>query len=202
VDNLVVILPKSMRFTPDATTGFQPVDPGQSGQELNALTFVAKDVSPTKAIAFTIAGQGTLPRDVQTNQAGTQGQSDIGDAGNAAAQADTRPGGGLGNPIDTPDPLDKYKWWILSGLGIALAIAAGFLLRRPSSVPGSAVAAAQGNQSALASGQLSVKENVLASLKEELFALETDRLQGKVTEREYAEVKGSIETVLRRVLAR
>jgi hypothetical protein len=46
------------------------------------------------------------------------------------------------------------------------------------------------------------KDAVLASLKEELFALETDRLQGKVSEQEYGDVKVSIETVLRRVLSR
>ena len=37
---------------------------------------------------------------------------------------------GLGNPIDTPDPLNKYKWWILSGVGLVLVIAAAFFLRR------------------------------------------------------------------------
>ncbi len=45
--------------------------------------------------------------------------------------ADNRPGGGLGNPIDTPDPLNKYKWWILSGVGLLLVIGAAFFLRRP-----------------------------------------------------------------------
>jgi hypothetical protein len=206
VDNLVVILPKSMNFSAGAGSGFQPVDAGQTGQEMNALTWVAKDVSPTHPIAFTISGQGSLPRDVQANQATGQGDASAQPGtpaeGSAAAQADTRPGGGLGNPIDTPGPLDKYKWWILSGLGIALAIAAGFLVRRPaagssSAAPGPLVAA-----STPATDSSPLKESVLASLKEELFALETDRLQGRVTEQEYAEVKGSIETVLRRVLAR
>jgi hypothetical protein len=43
---------------------------------------------------------------------------------------------------------------------------------------------------------------LLASLKEELFAVETDRLQGKLGETEYAEQKAALETVLRRALAR
>ncbi|MGA9717213.1 MAG: hypothetical protein WBQ79_02950, partial [Acidobacteriaceae bacterium] len=30
-----------------------------------------------------------------------------------------------------PDPLNKYKWWILSGVGLLLVIAAAFFLRRP-----------------------------------------------------------------------
>jgi hypothetical protein len=39
-------------------------------------------------------------------------------------------------------------------------------------------------------------------MKEELFALETDRLQGRLTESEYVEQKAALEVVLRRALAR
>ena len=44
--------------------------------------------------------------------------------------------------------------------------------------------------------------NLLASLKEELFAVETDRLEGRLNEAEYAEQKAALEVVLRRALAR
>lgn len=44
--------------------------------------------------------------------------------------------------------------------------------------------------------------NLLASLKEELFALETDRLEGRLGEADYAEQKAALEVVLRRALAR
>ena len=206
VDNLVVILPKSMSFKSDATTGFQAVDPGQSGQELNALTFVAKDVSPTKPIEYTLSGSGSLPRDVQAQQSPGAGGAAAGgaapnspEAGSAAAQADTRPGGGLGNPIDSPDPLNKYKWWILSGLGLALAIAAGFLLRRPS--PQLAPEAASDGippQPLPPTGPSST----LSALKEELFTLETDRLQGRVDETEYLELKQALDVLIRRGLSR
>jgi hypothetical protein len=207
VDNLVVILPKSMTFQPDSTTGFQPVDPGQG---LNALTWVAKNVSPTKPIEYTISGTGSLPRDVQGNQnpgaaGGAAGGATGGDAtapdtpaaGSAAAQADTRPGGGLGNPIDSPDPLNKYKWWILSGLGLVFAIAAGFLLRRPNAVPAPPAAAPTNTASNAPAGS-----TVLTALKDELFTLETDRMQGKLSESEYLEHKQALELVLKRALRR
>jgi hypothetical protein len=42
----------------------------------------------------------------------------------------------------------------------------------------------------------------LAALKEELFAVETDRLQGRMTDAEYAEQKAALEVVLRRALLR
>ncbi len=209
VDNLVVILPKSMSFKSDTTTGFQSIDPGQSGQELNALTFVAKDVSPTKPIEYTISGSGALPRDVQAAQApgaggaagASAGEPNSPEAGSAAAQADTRPGGGLGNPIDSPDPLNKYKWWILSGLGLALAIAAGFLLRRPSPA---AVASSLPEDAPYvpATAPAVGSPTTLVALKEELFTLETDRMQGRLNENEYAELKQALDVLIRRSLTR
>jgi hypothetical protein len=39
-------------------------------------------------------------------------------------------------------------------------------------------------------------------MKEELFALETDRLQGRLTENEYVEQKAALEVVMRRALLR
>ncbi len=42
----------------------------------------------------------------------------------------------------------------------------------------------------------------LAALKEELFALETERLEGKITDAEYAEHKAALEVLLKRALAR
>src|SRR6202040_3793519 len=50
----------------------------------------------------------------------------------SAAASDTRPGGGLGTPLDpegTNDPWAKYKWWILGGLGLVLAVGAGVMLK-------------------------------------------------------------------------
>jgi hypothetical protein len=43
---------------------------------------------------------------------------------------------------------------------------------------------------------------LLAALKEELFALETERLEGKLTDEEYLQLKSAFEIVLRRALNR
>jgi hypothetical protein len=42
----------------------------------------------------------------------------------------------------------------------------------------------------------------LAALKEELFAIETEKLQGRLSDAEYAEQKSALEIVLRRALQR
>ncbi len=43
---------------------------------------------------------------------------------------------------------------------------------------------------------------LLAALKDELFTLETDHLQGKLSDAEYEQQKQALELVLRRALAR
>ncbi len=236
-DNVVVMLPKSMAFKPAAGTPYQPVN-----DDINAQTFVAKSVTAAQPLAFAVSGSGALPRDVQAQGGQSNGQQAEGAApgqpGAVNGAEDTRPGGGLGNPIDTPDPLNKYKWWILSGIGLALAIAAAFFLRRPApttavgaaaygptvppspfgvaehpvgphglTAPGAAPSIGTGSTGQLVgSGQPSATSNghtpLLAALKDELFALETDRLQGNVTEADYTAHKAALETVLRRALNR
>jgi hypothetical protein len=191
-DNVAVMLPKSMTF--DGGAPFQQADVSS-----NALTYLAKNVLPSQSLAFTVSGTGAMPRD--SEQAGASAPDDGGGQA-ASAAGDNRPGGGLGNPIDTPDPLQKYKWWILSGLALVLVIAAAFFLRAkpmeavaagplPSPLVPTPMPPSSGNAGSL-----------LAALKEELFTLETDRLEGKLSEPEYAEQKAALEQVLRRALAR
>jgi hypothetical protein len=43
---------------------------------------------------------------------------------------------------------------------------------------------------------------LLASLKDELFAIETDRLEGRLGDAEYSEQKAALEIVLKRALSR
>lgn len=221
--NVAIIMPKAMKFTPSASTPFQPIN-----DDPNAQTFLAKNVPATQPVEFTVSGTGAMPREAQAGENGAaQGASAGGaeeptspEAGSAAAASDTRPGGGLGNPIDTPDPLTKYRWWILGGLSLVLAAAAAFFLRSPtpSSATGAAGAPLTGPlplaaaNFATAGGVASTSNGLpsahapgsalLAALKEELFAVESERLQGQLGEEDYAQLKGALETVLRRALLR
>jgi hypothetical protein len=49
-DNVVVMVPKSMTFTPDPSTAYLPIN-----DDINAQTFVAKNVSPTQALGFSVS---------------------------------------------------------------------------------------------------------------------------------------------------
>ena len=46
------------------------------------------------------------------------------------------------------------------------------------------------------------RELLLDALKEELFAIESEKIAGGLTAEEYVEVKAALETVLRRALGR
>ncbi|GAC1360400.1 MAG: hypothetical protein NVSMB3_08320 [Acidobacteriaceae bacterium] len=196
-DTVAIMMPKNMTFKAGPSAPYSAVN-----DEVNAQTYVARGVSPSQPLEFTLGGAGQLPRDTQ--QGGTPGAAETGSAqqaggGGGSAATDTRPGGGLGNPIDpegTNDPWAKYKWWILGGLGLLLAAGAGVMLKR---APDQATAATRVPSGA--SGA-EARDGSLAALKEELFSLETDRLQGRIAEAEYIEHKAALETVLRRVLAR
>lgn len=200
---VAIMLPKSMTFAPVSGAPYTPVD-----DEVNAHTVVARNVTPGDPLGFTLSGTGQLPRDTTApGQNSAQPQSAAGGQ-QTSAEADTRPGGGLGNPLDASgnnDPWAKYKWWILSGLALLLAAGAGLLLRRPPSPAGAAAASLPPQPysatPAAASAQ-SHSTQLLQNLKEELFALETDHLQQRISEEDYAAHKAALELVLRRALSR
>jgi hypothetical protein len=210
-DNVAIMVPKSMKFEPGAGTSYQTVP-----DDVNAQTFLMRGAKPGEPLEFTVSGTGSFPRDSQAGAADGAGGGTAGGPQGAADSAAPNgpggaPGGGLGNPIDTPDPLAKYKYWILGGLALVLAAAAAFLLRKPAgaaamvpAVAGVAPAvsidapvAAFAPTSARTKSQL-----LLEALKEELFAIESEKIAGKLSPEEYTEVKSALETVLRRALSR
>lgn len=219
-ENVAIMLPKSMKFSAGNSSTFQPTTDDLTGQ-----TFLAKNAAPGQSLEFTVSGTGALPREAQgadAQQGGADGSGGAMGAGGGAG-ADTRPGGGLGAPVGGEDPINKYRWWILGGLSVVLAVAAGFLLRKPSGTPQVAaviqgpitpvaaprpVAAAgapaypSAAHTSVAPASTTPRNTMLAALKDELFSLETERLEGKITDSEYAELKSAFQTVLRRTLAR
>ena len=199
-DTIAIMMPKSMTFAQGASTPYSPVT-----EETTAQTYVARGVAPSQPLDFTVSGIGQMPRDTEAAGTGAggadaSGPAEGGGAATGTAATDTRPGGGLGVPLDpegTNDPWAKYKWWILGGLGLVMAAGAGFMLtgnQRPANASAGGGVAAGG----FAGGPVSL----LAAMKEELFTLETDRLQGRLTESEYVEQKAALEVVLRRALLR
>jgi hypothetical protein len=196
--NLAVLLPKSMTFTGGSGAGFQPAQ-----ADPNIQTFVTKTAVPGKAVEYTISGNGSMPREGPAAGGGQQAAAGQDNAAPEAGATPTGPGGGIGAPIGTPDPLSKYKWWILGVLALLLAAGAAFLMRMPAPAGAEAAApgAAAGHSTAFVS-PVAKQSALLTALKEEMFALESEKISGTIAPEEYASVKAALETVLKRALKR
>ncbi|MBS1815621.1 MAG: carboxypeptidase regulatory-like domain-containing protein [Acidobacteria bacterium] len=193
VDTFVVIAAKSMKVDTAGT----PLTSVQD--EVDAQTYIAHNI-PAKAMSFGVSGTGQLPRQTDTpeGQPSAGGQAGPMQGGAQAAADDNRPGGGMANPIDKPDPLTKYKWWILGGLAILLAVGAGFMMRPAAATPVATATAPLAHPVAFTAPAVSLQ----TVLRDELFQLEADKLSGKISEEEYAQLRSAFDLLFRRAMTR
>jgi len=213
-EHLVVMLPKSMQFKPGAGSSFQSM---QDPQQSDAVVQVATRTEVGQPLSFEVSGSGILQSEQESGGAGG------GETASAAQQGrDNRPGGGLGAPIDAPDPMEKYRWYILGGFGVILAGGAYVVLTRQPSPTGAVAAAggisdvdipaADGSRTAKVTRTLSApvrpiaaaghSSMLLEALKEELFQLEVEHKQGKISQAEYEKAKGALDQTLERAVKR
>jgi hypothetical protein len=221
-ENLVVLLPKSMQFRPSGTD-WQPVPANPDAQ-----TFVRKGVAADEPVQFAIVGEGQLPREAQASGGNNAaGGNTPGVATSGSMAADTRPGGGLGPPVDTPDPLNAYKGWLLGGLGLLLLAGAIWLWRgRPAGaletgqvsarepeefadataaedpVSGAASREFTGRGSASQGSANSRRIGLRPLLEQALLALEREHALGTLPLDEYGESRLALQKALHRALAR
>lgn len=205
-DHVVIMLPKSMQFV--AAAGYETM----AGGDPNANIQVITNVSPGQDLSFNLSGTGTVAESQQTAPAEGGGAP-----GGGMAQRRGGPGGGLGAPEETPDPLHRYRGFILGGLGIALALGVFYVVTRPKAATAGraasmqpAVAAAKRAESkstpARATGAPAKTpqngDRLLEVLKEELFQLEMERHQGKISGEDYEKAKSALDTTLARAAKR
>ena len=180
-ENVGVLIPKSMQIKSDA--------PWKTTEDGGVLVYVAKNVQPEQSLAFTVSGAGKLP-DMDTSGTGNRDSS----AQSAAPATDNRPGGGIGVPEGGEHPLKKYMWVILSVLAILLAGGAFFVFQASPSAP----AAASPATAVVATGT----GGQVAVLKDILFRLETEKVQGLINEADYANTRAALDVVLRWALGK
>jgi hypothetical protein len=218
LQHFVAILPKSIQFSAAPGTNFQAMnDP----QQPDANVQVASGAQAGQTLAFKISGEGTLQARQENAGAPSEGGS---------AQADNRPGGGLGPPIDAPDPLQKYRWWILGGFALALVAGGVYVASRQQAAQRAARSTPKGvatadfeeiyeaaeppaaRQTSPTAGAGDVRPQpatarssssmLLEGLKEELFQLEVEHKQGTVSQQEYEKTKAALDQTLARALKR
>jgi hypothetical protein len=206
-EHVVVVLPKSMQFAAANASAYQSMqDPSQG----DSVVQVAQQTKPGQALGFTLSGTGTISESpAQVASGAAQGQ-----------RRDSRPGGGLGTPIDAPDPLQQYRWWILGGFAAVLAAGGWFVTKRQpakaaatpaasASMPSVAARAAAAPRTAAppvatfaAPATGNKTSMLLEGLKEEMFQLELERRQGRISQAEYEKAKAALDQTLDRALKR
>jgi len=238
LQHFVAIVPKGMQFSAGPGTTYQPMnDP----QQPDANVQVASGAQAGQSLAFKVSGTGML-------QARQENAGAPSDGGSSAQGGDNRPGGGLGPPIDAPDPLQKYRWWILAGFAVALVVGGVYVASRqqaaareaarpkarkalqqmqeqdleadyeePEAPPVREVRArdVRASEPRPSDGRpaeirpqparpqtLSSSSMLLEGLKEEIFELEVEHKQGRISQQEYEKTKSALDQTLQRALKR
>ena len=216
LEHFVAIAPKSMEFSAAPGAAFQIAPyPGQP----DANVEVASNAGLGQTLAFKLSGEGTLAAPTEDGQT-SQG-------GGSSSQSESRPGGGLGPPIDAPDPLQKYRWWILGGFAAVLIVGGIFVASRqqaanraaqskgkglpaleddedyePEEVPATRAVRVSEPRPAQPAPRTSPSSMLLEGLKEELFQLEVEHKQGRISQQEYESAKSALDQTLQRALKR
>jgi hypothetical protein len=177
LNELGVLLPKSMKFT-GISGGF-----AQDSDEAGLAVFFAKNVVANQQVKFSVTGEGLISQ-------GVPGTGEGQPAGAAATQS-----GSAG--VSTTDLQ-------IGGAVLFLVLVGAFLLwrwvaRRKAELESEAVkSAGKPRKQPQAQPAKPAPGNMLDVLKDELFQLETDRLNGKVSQEEYEKTKAGLDTLFRR----
>jgi hypothetical protein len=220
LEHFVVMTPKAMQFTAAAAAGFKPIN---YPNEPDAAVQVASNTTPGQNLAFKISGEGMLSAGQENGQGSNQGDQNSGQASAGpeqssppATRSNNGPGGGLGPPIDAPDPLQKYRWWILGGFAAILLIGGVYVASRQQSAARelakqktSPLSMQEEDDYPPAEIPTTIRRTQPAStsmlmegIKEELFQLEVERKQGQISQAEYDKAKVALDQTLERALKR
>jgi hypothetical protein len=197
VQHFVVMTPKGMTFAAKDPQRFQSM-PDNSG----AGIMVATNAKPGEDLSFKLTGSGQFQAEgQQATGGGDDGSGGGAMGGGQPAGRDSRPGGGLGAPIDSDDPLHDYRAVILGVFAVVLVMGGAFVISKSNHQVLAAKTAAAVDVAAV-SPAASRTATLLEAMKEELFQLEIDRQQGKVSAEEYSKAKAALDETIKRALAR
>ncbi len=180
--NVLVVAPDSMNFTPSEASVYTPTkDP----QIKDVTLYLVKSAQPTQQLGFAVTGTGIIPQ-----QSNDQAPANAG----GGAPRGQGPGGGMAPPNDRPDPLQSGQWLFLGVLVVFLAAGAVYVYTANINEP--QPKAASGKKSKGRTGLL------LDAMKEEVFQLEADRIQGKINGKDYETAKAALDKTLQRAMQR
>jgi hypothetical protein len=177
---LMVAAPDGIKFAASDSALYQA---NTNPQFKGVNFFVAKNITPKQKVAFAISGKGEMPQPEQQ----AAGPRNGGGRGDPAG-----PGGGLGVPNERPDPLHSGQWLFLGVLSLFLAAGGVFVYTSNQNVAAAGGPALPQDRSAL----------LMEAMKEEVFQLESDRLNGKINAQDYQTAKAALDKTLQRAVQR
>ncbi|HXA86685.1 MAG TPA: hypothetical protein VNZ47_16490 [Candidatus Dormibacteraeota bacterium] len=182
LSELGVLLPKSMKFN-GVSGGF-----AQDVDEAGLAVFFAKNLPANQEVKFAVSGEGLIPADVPGANPG-QPSAESG-----------------GTPIPSSSGGPREAFWFIGG-AIVIVIGGAFVMwrRRVAAKTGPDPKAAKSASKARAQAQAQAAKpqgDMLDVLKDELFQLETDRVNGKISQEEYEKSKAGLDTLFRRQMKR
>jgi hypothetical protein len=177
---LMVAAPDSIKFAASDSALYE----SKTNPQFKSVNFfIAKNVTPKQKVAFAISGTGAMPREQEQasdpNSNGRPGEP-------------SGPGGGMGVPNERPDPLHSGQWLFLGVLSLFLAAGGVFVYTSNQNVAATGGTAIPQDRSAL----------LMEAMKEEVFQLESDRLQGKINPQDYQTAKAALDKTLQRAVQR
>ncbi len=169
---LGVLLPKGMNLT---SAGFS-----QDRDEAGMNVFFMKDISAAQPVKFSVSGEGVAPREAQEPPAPDE-------------SARTSPA------IGTTSGSSGSRWYLI-GLLFGLLVGGAIVLfrKRKRGSPEDRDRASENRSAKAITAEEESEGSMLTALKEELFQLETDRLEGRITQQDYETSKAGIHTLIRR----
>src|SRR5882757_3417787 len=175
----MVAAPDSIKFAASDSAIYE----SKSNPQFKSVNFfIAKNVGPKQKVAFAISGKGEMPREPEQASAPNT---------NGRRGEPSGPGGGMGVPNERPDPLHSGQWLFLGVLSLFLAAGGVFVYTS--------------NQNAAVIGAAVPQDRstlLMEAMKEEVFQLESDRLQGKINPQDYQTAKAALDKTLQRAVQR
>ena len=186
LSELGVLLPKTMKFS-----GLSPAF-SQDRDEEGLAVFFAKNVPANQEVKFSVSGEGLIPNEPQGG-------------GNPS-----QPTGESSTPIPSSSGGTREALWFIVGALVILIGGGVFLMWRKSAAaraaahdPKAARAASKAKAQTQTQTQTAKPQgDMLDVLKDELFQLETDRVNGKISQEEYEKSKAGLDTLFRRQMKR
>jgi hypothetical protein len=176
---LMVAAPDSIKFAASDSAIYE----SKTNPQFKSVNFfIAKNITPKQKVAFAISGKGEMPREPEQASAPNT---------NGRRGEPSGPGGGMGVPNERPDPLHSGQWLFLGVLSLFLAAGGVFVYTSNQNAAVAAPAVPQDRSTLL-----------MEAMKEEVFQLESDRLQGKINPQDYQTAKAALDKTLQRAVQR